>query len=63
VVVEAGDVVELLARELKGVLVGGGVLVYQGLAVGELSSSRRGSYFFPAAGKSKQKEPPLCIFC
>ncbi len=35
-VVEAGDVVELLARELEGVLVGGGVLVYQGLAVGDV---------------------------
>jgi len=42
VVVEVGDGVELLARELEGVLVGGGVLVCQGLAVGGCGSPQAG---------------------
>ena len=52
VVVEAGDVVELLARELEGVLVGGGVLVYQGLAVGGVALLKpEGLLLFPSSWK------------
>ena len=52
VVVEAGDVVELLARELEGVLVGGGVLVYQGLAVGDVALLKpEGLLLFPSSWK------------
>jgi len=42
VVVEAGDGVELLAGELEGVLVGGGVLVCQGFAIGGHGSPQAG---------------------
>ncbi len=52
VVVEAGDVIELLARELEGVLVGGGVLVYQGLAVGGMALLKpEGLLLFPSSRK------------
>ena len=52
VVVEAGDVVELLARELEGVLVGGGVLVCQGLAVGGVALLEpEGLLLFPSSRK------------
>ena len=52
VVVEAGDGVELLAGELEGVLVGGGVLVCQGLAVGGVALLKpEGLLLFPSSWK------------
>ena len=52
VVVEAGDGVELLAGELEGVLVGGGVLVCQGLAVGGMALLKpEGLLLFPSSRK------------
>jgi len=52
VVVEAGNVVLLLAGELEGVLVGGGVLVYQGLAVGDVALLKpEGLLLFPSNRK------------
>ena len=51
-VVKAGDVVQLLAGELEGVLVGGGVLVYQGLAVGGVALLKpEGLLLFPCSWK------------